>query len=229
MKKTVILLIEDEKKLLRTLADFLTMHNYQVYTAEDGLAGIKQFRAHSEEIDCVLLDVMLPFADGNEVLKQIRLFSNVPVIMLTAKEEVEDQLESFSQGADDYIVKPYSLAVVEMHLEAVLKRFYQEKDFLEVGDIRIEVKSQKAYVRNEYVEMTPKEFEVIQLLVKNEGIVMSREQILDQVWGYQYVGDTRTVDTIIKQLRKKLGDKVYIRTVYGVGYCLEGKGNVKKA
>ena len=120
----------------------------------------------------MLLDVMLPFVGGNEVLKQIRLLSNVPVIMLTAKEEVEDQMESFSNGADDYIVKHF--------------------------------------------------------FVKNEGVVLTRDQILDSVWGYHYVGDTRTIDTIVKQLRKKLGDVAYIRTVYGVGYCFEGKGNDKQ-
>lgn len=228
MEKTVILIIEDEKKLLKTLADFLTMNHYQVYTAEDGLKGMQQFMEHRGEIKCVLLDVMLPFADGNEVLKQIRLFSNVPVIMLTAKEEVEDQLESFSNGADDYIVKPYSLAVVKMHLEAVLKRFDKERDFLTVGDIRIEVGAQKIYVKDVFVETTPKEFEVMHFFMKNEGVVLTRDQILDSVWGYHYVGDTRTIDTIVKQLRKKLGDVVYIRTVYGVGYCFEGKGNDKQ-
>ena len=109
MEKITVLIVEDEKKLLKTMADFLTMHGYQVYTAEDGLKGIQQFQAHSREISCVLLDVMLPFMDGNEVLKQIRLASDVPVIMLTAKEEVEDQLKSLSCGADNYIVKPLSL------------------------------------------------------------------------------------------------------------------------
>lgn len=222
------MIIEDEKKLLQTLADFLVMNHYQVYTAEDGLKGIQQFMEHRGEITCVLLDVMLPFADGNEVLKQIRLYSNVPVIMLTAKEGVEDQLESFSHGADDYIVKPYSLAVVKMHLEAVVKRSGQERDFLTAGDIRIEVEAQKVYVKDVFVETTPKEFEVMHYFVKNEGTVLTRDQILDSVWGYHYVGDTRTIDTIVKQLRRKLGEVTYIRTVYGVGYCFEGKGNDKE-
>ncbi len=228
MEKTVILIIEDEKKLRKTLEDFLAMNHYQVYTAEDGLEGIRQFMEHKGEIKCVLLDVMLPFVGGNEVLKQIRLLSNVPVIMLTAKEEVEDQMESFSNGADDYIVKPYSLAVVKMHLEAVLKRFDKERDFLTAGDIRIEVGPQKVFLKDVFVETTPKEFEVMHFFVKNEGVVLTRDQILDSVWGYHYVGDTRTIDTIVKQLRKKLGDVAYIRTVYGVGYCFEGKGNDKQ-
>lgn len=228
MENITVLIVEDEKKLLKTMADFLTMHGYQVYTAEDGLKGIQQFQAHSREISCVLLDVMLPFMDGNEVLKQIRLTSDVPIIMLTAKEEVEDQLKSLSCGADNYIVKPYSLAVVKMHIEALLKRYRQEQDILSAGDIRIEVGSQKVYVRDEFVETTPKEFELMQFFVKNEGVVLTRDHILDSIWGYHYVGDTRTIDTIVKQLRKKLGNVSYIRTVYGVGYCFEGRGNEKE-
>lgn len=216
MEKITVLIVEDEKKLLKTMADFLTMHGYQVYTAEDGLKGIQQFQAHSREISCVLLDVMLPFMDGNEVLRQIRLASDVPVIMLTAKEEVEDQLKSLSCGADNYIVKPYSLAVVKMHIEALLKRYRQEQEILSAGDIRIEVGSQKVYVRDVFVETTPKEFELMQFFVKNEGVVLTRDHILDSIWGYHYVGDTRTIDTIVKQLRKKLGNVSYIRTVYGL-------------
>lgn len=228
MEKITVLIVEDEKKLLKTMADFLTMHGYQVYTAEDGLKGIQQFQAHSREISCVLLDVMLPFMDGNEVLRQIRLASDVPVIMLTAKEEVEDQLKSLSCGADNYIVKPYSLAVVKMHIEALLKRYRQEQEILSAGDIRIVVGSQKVYVRDVFVETTPKEFELMQFFVKNEGVVLTRDHILDSICGYHYVGDTRTIDTIVKQLRKKLGNVSYIRTVYGVGYCFEGKGNEKE-
>lgn len=228
MEKIIVLIIEDEAKLLKTMADFLRMNGYQVYTAEDGLEGVQQFKLHSKEISCVLLDVMLPFLDGNEVLKRIRLVSNVPVIMLTAKEEVEDQLKSLSYGADNYIIKPYSLAVVKMHIEALLKRFRQEQEFLSAGDIRMEVKSQKVFVKDKFVETTPKEFELMQFFMKNEGIVLTRDQILDSIWGYHYVGDTRTIDTIVKQLRKKLGDVSYIRTVYGVGYCFEGNGNEKE-
>lgn len=207
------------------MTDFFTIHEYQVYTAENGLEGIQQFKVHSEEISCVLLDIMLPFMDGNEVLKQIRVFSNVPVIMLTAKEEVEDQLESLSHGADNYIVKPYSLAVVKMHVEALIKRFRQEEEFLTAGNIRIEIAAHKLYVNDIFVETTPKEFELMLFFMKNEGVVLTRDHILDSIWGYHYVGDTRTIDTIVKQLRKKLGNISCIRTVYGVGYCFEGKGN----
>ncbi len=225
MKDTTVLIIEDERKLLETLSDFLKLNGYHTYLALDGIEGLRMFREHHDEISCVLIDVMLPFTGGNEVLKQIRLISNIPVIMLTAKEEVEDQIESFSLGADDYIVKPYSLVVVKMHMEAVLKRYRQDVEFIESGDIRIETSSQKVFVRGEEVAMTPKEYDTLQLFLKNEGIVLAREKILDSVWGYQYVGDTRTVDTIVKQIRKKLGDPSYIHTVYGTGYRFEGKRN----
>ncbi len=154
--------------------------------------------------------------------------SNVPVILLTAKEDVEDQLKGFSCGADDYIVKPYTLSIVKVHIEAILKRLGHGQDCLYAGDIRVECKAQKVFVNNQFIETTPKEFELLQMFIKHQGTVLTRDNILDDIWGYQYVGDIRTVDTLVKQLRKKLGDTSYIRTVYGVGYCFEVKRNEKK-
>ncbi len=228
MEKATVLLIEDEAKLLETLSDFLTINDYHVIQAMDGLDGMQKFNKYHSEIDIVLLDVMLPFADGYEVLKQIRLCSNVPVILLTAKEEVEDQIKGFSYGADDYIIKPYSLSVVKLHIEAVLKRYGHGQDFLYAGDIKLEVKAKKVYVKDTFVETTPKEFELLHILIRNQGTVLTRDYILDTIWGDYYVGDVRTIDTLIKQLRKKLGDMSYIRTVYGVGYCFEVKKDEKK-
>ncbi|MEY8392428.1 DNA-binding response regulator [Lachnospiraceae bacterium] len=227
MEKITVLVVEDEMKLLKTLSDFLTINKYTVFQASDGLNAIQEFNTHREEIDIILLDVMLPFMDGYEVLKQIRLSSNVPVIMLTAKEEVEDQLKGFSCGADDYIIKPYTLSVVKMHMEAVLKRLGYGQDILYAGNIRIEINAKKIYVENEYIETTPKEFELLYILVRNQGKVLTRDFILDNIWGYHYAGDMRTIDTLVKQLRKKLGEVSYIRTVYGVGYCFEVEGNEK--
>lgn len=227
MEKITVLVVEDEMKLLKTLSDFLTINKYTVYQASDGLNAIQEFNAHQEEIDIILLDVMLPFMDGYEVLKQIRLSSNVLVIMLTAKEEVDDQLKGFSCGADDYIIKPYTLSVVKMHMEAVLKRLGYGQDLLYAGNIRIEINAKKIYVENEYIETTPKEFELLYILVRNQGKVLTRDFILDNIWGYHYAGDMRTIDTLVKQLRKKLGEVSYIRTVYGVGYCFEVEGNEK--
>ncbi len=228
MEKTTVLIIEDEAKLLKTLSDYLTIHQYRVLQASNGLDGIQQFSSHHAEIDIILLDIMLPFADGFEVLKQIRMRSNVPVILLTAKEDVEDQLKGFSCGADDYIVKPYTLSIVKVHIEAILKRLGHGQDCLYAGDIRVECKAQKVFVNNQFIETTPKEFELLQMFIKHQGTVLTRDNILDDIWGYQYVGDIRTVDTLVKQLRKKLGDTSYIRTVYGVGYCFEVRRNEKK-
>lgn len=227
MEKITVLVVEDEIKLLKTLSDFLKINKYKIYQAADGLSAIQEYNAHKDEIDIVLLDVMLPFMDGYEVLKQIRLSSNVPVIMLTAKEEVEDQLKGFSYGADDYIIKPYTLSVVKMHMEAVLKRLGYGQDILYAGNIRIEINAKKIYVADQYIETTPKEFELLYILVRNQGKVLTRDFILDNIWGYHYAGDMRTIDTLVKQLRKKLGEVSYIRTVYGVGYCFEVEGNEK--
>lgn len=228
MEKTTVLIIEDEEKLLKTLSDYLTMNQYHILQATNGLDGLQQFTAHSAEIDIILLDIMLPFADSFEVLRQIRMCSNVPVILLTAKEDVEDQIKGFSCGADDYIVKPYTLSIVKAHIEAVLKRLGHGQDFLYAGDIKVESKAQKVYVKNKFIETTPKEFELLQMFIRHQGTVLTRDNILDDIWGYQYVGDIRTVDTLVKQLRKKLGDTSYIRTVYGVGYCFEVKKDEEK-
>ena len=228
MNGATVLLVEDEAKLLETLSDFLELNHYHVIQAVDGLDGIQKFNTYQTDIDIVLLDVMLPFADGYEVLKQIRLCSNVPVILLTAKEEVEDQIKGFSYGADDYIIKRYTLSIVKLHIEAVLKRYGYGRDVLYAGDIKIEVRAKKVYVKDVFIETTPKEFELLHILIRNQGAVLTRDYILDTVWGDYYVGDVRTIDTLVKQLRKKLGDTSYIRTVYGVGYCFEVKGNEKK-
>ena len=227
MNSYKVLVVEDEKKLLYTLTDFLTIQGYQVLQAENGESALEKMREYMHEIDLVLLDIMLPGINGYEVIKEIRKFSAVPVIMLTAKAEVEDQVEGFECGADDYITKPYSLAVIKAHMEAVLKRVGKLKEFIEFNEIRLEMATQKVYYQNEYLETTPKEFELLQYFMENEGIVLSRDRILNSVWGYYYVGDIRTVDTLVKQLRKKLKDGNYIRSVYGVGYVFGGEGNEK--
>lgn len=228
MKKYNVLVVEDEKKLLKTLTDFLIINDYNVLTAENGIEAMKQFTGHIQEIDIVLLDIMLPFMNGYDLLKEIRIRSNVPVIMLTAKSSVEDQIEGFQYGADDYVTKPYSLSLIKAHIEAVLKRAGKQKDFMTFGDIRLDVKGKNVYFKEEYLETTPKEFELLLFFMENEGTVLSRDSILDSVWGYQYVGDTRTVDTLVKQLRKKLKGENYIQSVYGVGYVFGGTDYVQK-
>ena len=216
-----ILIVDDEREIADLVALYLENEGFRVTKYYDGREALEYIR--EEKPDLAILDIMLPGISGLELCRKIRENYTYPVIMLTAKEEVEDQLKSLSYGADNYITKPYSLAVVKMHIEALLKRFRQEQDFLTAGEIRIETGAQKVYVRDEFVETTPKEFELLHFFMKNEGIVLTRDQILDSIWGYHYVGDTRTIDTIVKQLRKKLGDSSCIRTVYGIGYCFEGK------
>lgn len=228
MSQYTVLVVEDEKKLLQTLSDFLTLNGYSVIKADDGEAAIEKARAHIHTIDIILLDIMLPRKNGYEVLKEIRNYSNVPVILLTAKSEIEDQLEGFECGADDYITKPYTLSIIKVHIEAVLKRAGKLKECMECNDIRLEVKTQKVFCKGEYIETTPKEFELLQYFMENQGIVLERNRILDAVWGYYYVGDIRTVDTLVKQLRKKIKDSNCIRSVYGVGYVFGGEVNDEK-
>ena len=221
MNKNVILLIEDEEKLSRTLAEYLELNGYEVLRALNGLEGLSMFYDHMHRIDLVLLDIMLPGMDGAEVLKEIRKKSNTPVIMVTARDSIHDQLLNFANGADDYITKPYALAIVKVHIEAILKRAGKQKDRVEVGRIAIEPDTWKVYVDEKIIETTPKEY-----LIKNKNVVMTRDSILESVWGYDYKGDTRTVDTLVKQLRKKIAPYgSYIRSVYGVGYIFEGDEN----
>lgn len=223
MSKPTVLVVEDERKLLHTLNDFLTINGYRIIQAEDGEQAIEKFKEFMHTIDIILLDIMLPKKNGYEVLKEIRRISTVPVIMLTAKAAVEDQLEGFESGADDYITKPYTLSIIKVHIEAILKRAGKLKETMEYGDIRLELKAQKVFYKNEYIETTPKEFELLQYFMENQGIVLNRNRILDAVWGYYYVGDIRTVDTLVKQLRKKIKNCNCIRSVYGVGYVFGGE------
>ncbi len=224
MKET-ILVVEDDEKLRNTVMDFLKLYEYNTVPAADGREALKYFDENFQNIDLVLLDIMLPIYDGQYVLKKIRENSNVPVIMITAKAGDYEQLKSFGNGVDDYIKKPFVLSVLKARIEAVLKRFDGvKKDDYSAGKIRIEGKSRKVYVDDNLLQTTPKEFDLLNYLIKNEGVVLSRDQILDNVWGSEYDGTFRTVDTLIKQLRIKLGKKCqYIRSVYGVGYIFEVK------
>lgn len=222
MAKNLILLIEDEEKLSRTLADFLELSGYDVLRALDGHTGLELFYDNMHKIDLVLLDIMLPGMNGDEVLKEIREKSNTPVIMVTAKSSIHDQLLNFANGADDYITKPYVLAIVKVHIEAILKRVGKIAERVKAGKVEIEPASLKVFVDERQVDTTPREYELLAYLVKNKNVVVRRENILESVWGYDYMGDIRTIDTLIKQLRKKLYPYgSYIKSVYGVGYLFE--------
>lgn len=225
MKET-ILIVEDEEKLRNTVIDFLRLYNYDIIEAKDGKQAIEHFEKNIEKIDLVLLDIMLPVYDGQYVLKKIREVSEVPVIMMTAKAGDYEQIKSFGNGVDDYIKKPLMLALLKVRIEAVLKRAKKENggnsDFLEVGKLKLDCVARKVYVDNKSIITTPKEFELLQFFMENRNVALKREQILDNVWGRDYEGTYRTVDTVIKQIRIKLGEEcAYIKSIYGVGYIFE--------
>ena len=205
------------------VSDYLKLNGYTVLEAEDGEEAEEIFYQKNTEIDLILLDVMMPKKDGFCLLKDIRKVSNVPVIMLTAKGEEYDQLEYFRKGADDFISKPFSLELLLAHIDAVGKRCFQKgREQWIAGDICVETEQRKVMVEGEAVELTPKEYELLLYFIKNKGIVVERETILNAIWGFQYFGDIRTVDTHVKQLRAKLSDHgKYIKTVHGIGYRFE--------
>ncbi len=228
MNKIKILIVEDEPKLLKTLEDFLGFQDYLTEKAMTGNEAVAVFKEKKNEIDLVLLDLMLPDISGYTVLKEIRKISEVPVIILSARSAVADQMSGFEKGADDYITKPFSLALVKLHIEAVLKRAGIRRDILVYENLQIDRMSQKIYVKDKIIETTKKEFDLLLYFVEHQGVVLDRNKILDAVWEYDYTGDIRTVDTLVKQLRRKLGEECnYIHTVYGVGYIFgENKGEL---
>lgn len=225
--KNFIFIVEDDYKLRRTLEDFLQANQFATLSAEDGEEALTLYYANNHLIDLILLDGMLPKLDGYDVLKTIREYSDVPIIMLTARESEEEQLMGLRSGADNYITKPFLLRVLKAHIDILLKR--NNKDISEelcCGRLRIEQNSQKVFSGQELLSLTPKEYSLLLCFVQHKNIVLTREAILDAVWGYDYQGDIRTVDTLVKQLRKKLTDDCpYIQSVYGVGYRFEVTDN----
>ncbi len=218
--KYAVLVAEDDPKLRETLTEYLHINDYEVYTARDGEEALELFVKNFHVIDLLLLDIMLPFVDGIQVLKTIREYSKVPVIMITSLGTEEDQMEGLSCGADKYIVKPFRLRLLKAHMEALLLRAYDMSEEIVFGDLRVDLKSNMLYIKERAVPLTPKEFSLLTFFIQNKNQVLSREAILNGVWGYDYDGDPRTVDTLVKQLRKKLADECpYLHSVYGVGYC----------
>lgn len=220
-----ILIVDDEQRIRRMLTDFLRSCGYQTMEAKDGQEAIDIFYSNNSKIDCIILDVMMPNMNGLEVLAEIREISLVPVIMLTAKSEEYDQLAGFKAGADDYITKPFSPTVLVARLEAVLKRCSKsDNDMITVGDITIDELKKEVKYRETTLTLTPKEFELLSYFALNVGVTLSREQILNAVWNYDYCGGLRTVDTHVKQLRAKLKDAgKYIHTIYSFGYRFEAE------
>lgn len=221
--KRCLLLVDDEIRILRGTKDYLERRDFYVLTASDGEEALRVYEEKGQYIDMVLLDVLMPLMDGYQVLEVIRESSEVPVIMVTAKGEDYDQVKGFSKGVDDYIIKPVSLNVLLLRIEAVLKRAGVDADArIEVGTVMIQRNKRKAYKNGELLELTRREFDLLEYFMVNLGVTVTREQILDKVWGYHFEGNLRTVDTHVKQLRMKLGsEQEFIHTVYRVGYCME--------
>ena len=223
--RRLVLMVEDDNKLREVLTKFLSRNDYEVLAAENGKVGLELFYENSKNLDIVLLDGMLPDIDGVDVLKEIREHSQVPVIMLTARESEEDQLNGLNNGADNYITKPFLMKVLLVYMDKLIqKNSNEDTDVIEKGALKLEKQFRKAYINGEFVDTTPKEFDLLVYMCENEKVVLKRENILDAVWGFDYDGDMRTVDTLVKQLRKKMTDKYpYITSVYGVGYRFEVK------
>lgn len=222
MNKGNILIVDDEEKMRRVLRLFLEKEGYQITEAEDGKVALELSEQH--QYDLVLLDVMMPGLDGWTVCREIRRYSEVPVVMLTARSEEYDKLFGFELGVDDYIIKPFSLREVTYRIQAVLRRTRNNgvagnSDTLELGRIRVDLLGRQCTLDGYDLALTPKEYDLLTFLAVNTGQVFTREQLLKNVWGYEYFGDLRTVDTHIKQLREKLGEcKTTIVTVWGTGY-----------
>ena len=223
MKKS-ILIVEDEIRIRFLIRDYFINENFNVYEAEDGEKGIEAFS--KEKIDLIILDIMMPKMDGISFLKKIRSVSSVPVILLTAKSEEDDKLQGYEVGADDYMTKPFSPKVLVAKSKALLKRTRTDIDSSsqDFNGLTINKMSHEVKVNETEISLSPKEYELLLYLISNEGIALSRDTILDNVWGIDYYGDIRTVDTNIKRLREKLLDKAnYIVTVRGSGYKFEVK------
>jgi len=216
--KMNILIAEDEQRLRRLIKDYLKKENYTIFEAENGEEATEIF--YNEKIDLAILDIMMPKIDGWQVAKNIREMSEIPIIILTAKSEEEDQLKGYDIGADEYVTKPFSPKILVARVKALVNRVGKKIEIKEYNDIKIDMKSHKVYSKKEEINLTPKEYELLLVLIQNKGIALERNTLLDKVWGYNYFGDLRTVDTHIKRLRKKM--KVdYIQTVRGIGYRFE--------
>ncbi len=218
-----ILFADDEKNMRRLVSDYLKKEDFEVVEAENGREALEKFE--EDNISLAILDVMMPELDGWTVLRKIRDTSNIPVLMLTARSEEYDELFGFELGVDDYVTKPFSPKILVARVKKLLDRgIYIKKDKLEFKGLLIDKSAHKIYVNGHHKKMTPKEYDMLLYLAENKSKAVSRNKLLNEVWGYDYFGDTRTVDTHIKRLRMKLEDKkIYIQTVRGLGYRFEVK------
>ena len=223
MEKVKILVVDDEARMRKLVKDFLIKKDYEVIEAADGQEAVDVF-FDQNDISLVILDVMMPKMDGWEVLKEIRAYSKIPVIMLTAKGDERDELKGFDSGADEYISKPFSPKILVARVDALLRRsnLISEEEKIETGGIILDKAAHTVTIEGKQVELSFKEFELLTYVMENQGIALSREKILNHVWNYDYFGDARTIDTHVKKLRSKMGDKGdYIKTIWGMGYKFE--------
>lgn len=218
-----ILIADDEQKIRKLVCDFLKNVGYETLEAEDGDEAFELFQKHEDDIDLVILDIMMPGLNGWEVCKEIRALSDVPVIMLTARSEEFDELLGYESGADDYVTKPFSPTILVKKVEALLRRTKSSAYLAGEKDLTFNHEAHEVRLNGQEIELTLKEYNILKKLLENPGRVYSREQLLDSIWGYDYVGDIRTVDSHIARLCTKLGDwgNRRLKTVYGIGYKLE--------
>ena len=220
-----ILVVDDESRMRKLIKDFLAQKGYSILEAADGEEALQVFEEDQNKINLILLDVMMPKLDGWSVLRQIRQISQVPLIMLTARGEEQDELFGFELGVDEYISKPFSPKILVARVEAILKRTRKDTDKVkDYGGITIDPEGRTVKVDGKQIELSLREYELLKYLVDNENIALSRDKILNNVWNYDYYGDSRTIDSHIKKIRHKLGKKgKYIETMRGVGYKFEVK------
>lgn len=223
MDKMKILVVDDESRMRKLVHDFLARNNYDVIEAANGEEALDIFY-EDKDIALIILDVMMPKMDGWEVCAEIRRNSKVPIIMLTAKGEERDELQGFELGVDEYISKPFSPKILTARVDAIIRRVYSKDagEIIEIGGIEMDKSAHVVKIDGQKIDLSFKEFELLEYFIDNKGIALSREKILNNVWNYDYFGDARTIDTHVKKLRSKLGDKgEYIKTIWGMGYKFE--------
>lgn len=223
MEKLKILVVDDESRMRKLVRDFLVKKNYEVLEAGDGEEAVDVF-FEQKDIALIILDVMMPKMDGWQVCREIRNYSKVPIIMLTAKGDERDELQGFDLGVDEYITKPFSPKILVARVEAILRRanLLASEDVISAGGIELNKAAHQVQINGQEIELSFKEFELLAYFMENQGIALSREKILNNVWNYDYFGDARTIDTHVKKLRSKLGDKgELIKTIWGMGYKFE--------
>ena len=223
MESLKILVVDDESRMRKLVKDFLTKKGFTVIEAGDGEEAVDKF-FEVKDIALIILDVMMPKMDGWQVCREIRQYSKVPIIMLTAKSDEKDELQGFDLGVDEYITKPFSPKILVARVEAILRRsnVLAADDTMEAGGIELNKAAHEVLIVGKSVELSYKEFELLAYFMSNQGVALSRERILNNVWNYDYFGDARTIDTHVKKLRSKLGAKgEYIKTIWGMGYKFE--------